>query len=487
MSEALIFEKSKRGRRASFLVKDAVEEARVKKLMPQKYLRKAKLSLPQVSEPDLVRHFTRLSEKNIGVDSHFYPLGSCTMKYNPKINESLSALPGFTGLHPYQDEDTIQGMLYVLHQTAKFLEEISGMSEASLQPSAGAHGELASLLMIKAYYEERNELRNEVLIPDSAHGTNPASSHLANFQVIAVKSNDVGEIDLEDLSHKMSSRVACLMITVPNTLGLFEREILKVSQIVHRHGGFLYLDGANLNAFLGITRPADFGVDIMHFNFHKTFSTPHGGGGPGSGPVAAISKLSPYLPLPMGGKNKDGYYLDYDRPKSIGRVRSFYGNIGVILKAYCYTRILGREGLREVSENAVLNANYMKEKLKKYYQLPFDRTCMHEFVLSAKDRKGKGVRTLDIAKRLLDFGFHPPTIYFPLIVEEALMIEPTETESKETLDSFISAMIQIAREIEDEPSLVREAPHKMPVGRLDEVKAAREPKFTFSNKETNAA
>jgi len=484
MSEALIFEKSKRGRRASFLTKHRVEERRVRKLIPEKYLRRRALSLPQLSEPDLVRHFTRLSQENMGVDSHFYPLGSCTMKYNPKINESLAALPGFSGLHPYQDQDTIQGMLHLLYQTAELLQEISGMSKVALQPSAGAHGELTSLLMMKSFYEEKNEVRDKVLVPDSAHGTNPASSHLANFQVIVVKSNNVGEIDLRDLSHKMSPRVACLMITVPNTLGLFEREILKVSEIVHRYGGFLYLDGANLNAFLGITRPADFGVDIMHFNLHKTFSAPHGGGGPGSGPVGASDELSPYLPLPLVGKNEDGYYLDYNRPKSIGRMRSFYGNIAVILKAYCYIRTLGREGLREVSESAVLNANYLKEKLKKYYQLPFDRTCMHEFVLSAKDKKEKGVRALDIAKRLLDLGFHPPTIYFPLIVEEALMIEPTETESKETLDSFISAMIQIAREIEDEPSLVREAPHKMPVGRLDEVRAARELKLTFSNKET---
>ena len=481
MSDNLIFEKSRRGRRAFLPTGCAVDKRRLRKLLSEVHLRKTKLSLPELSEPDVVRHFTRLSQENMGVDSHFYPLGSCTMKYNPKVNESLAHLPGFAGLHPYQSQDTVQGVLHLLHQMAGLLEEISGMSKVSLQPSAGAHGELTSLMMMKAFYEERNEVRDEVLVPDSAHGTNPASSRLAGLRVVAVDSNETGEMDLKDLSRKMNHRVISVMMTVPNTLGLFERGIIEVSEIVHSQGGFLYLDGANLNALLGITKPADFGVDIMHFNLHKTFAAPHGGGGPGSGPVGAKDELAPYLPTPLVERNENGYYLDSNRGRSIGRVRSFYGNIEVILKAYCYLRILGREGLREVSENAILNANYLKAKLKSYYHVPFDKTCMHEFVLSAKDKKANRVGALDIAKRLLDFGIHPPTVYFPLIVEEALMIEPTETESKETLDSFISAMIQISQEIENEPSLVREAPHKMRGARLDEVKAAREPRLNFSD------
>jgi len=359
------------------------------------------------------------------------------------------------------------------------LEEISGMDKVSLQPAAGAHGELTSMLMIRAFFEDKKEKREKILIPDSAHGTNPASSSLAGFRVVKINSNQEGEVDLKHLYQQMDEKVACIMLTVPNTLGLFERKILDIAEIVHSKGGFVYLDGANLNALMGITRPGDFGVDIMHFNLHKTFSTPHGGGGPGSGPVGAKEKLAPYLPSPTIEKKENGYYFNSERPKSIGKVRSFYGNVGVVIKAYCYLRILGKEGLRQVSEDAILSANYIRKKLEKFFPSTYKGVCMHECVLSGKGKKEKGVRTLDVAKRLLDFDLHPPTIYFPLIVEEALMIEPTETESKETLDMFIGALLQIAKEIEENPSLVKEAPHKTPVARVDEVRANRFPRVRW--------
>ncbi len=484
MREPLIFEKSRRGRRGCSLPEYDVDEENLEKLIPKKYLRQSGLGLPQVSEPDVVRHFVRLSQQNMGVDTNFYPLGSCTMKYNPKVNEGIANLPGFTRVHPYQPQVGVQGTLRVLYEMEKLLCEISGMDSVSLQPAAGAHGELTSLMMIKAYYEDKKEHRDTVLVPDSAHGTNPSSSHLCGFRVIEVKSNKDGEIDLNDLMGKMSKRVAALMLTLPNTLGLFERNILEVSKIIHDKGGFLYLDGANLNALLGIVKPSDLGIDIMHFNLHKTFSTPHGGGGPGSGPVGVKGRLAVYLPVPTIKKDKKGYYLNYGRAKSIGKVRSFYGNIEVIIKAYCYLRSLGKEGLKKISHNAVLNANYLMKRLKKYFYLPYNQPCMHEFVLSAVDGKMKDVRALDIAKRLLDFGFHPPTIYFPLIVKEALMIEPTETESKETLDAFVSSMIQIRKEIKEDPSVIRQAPHNLSIGRLDEVKAAKELKLRWEEKES---
>ncbi len=484
MREPLIFEKSRKGRRGCSLPACDVDKENLEKLIPKKYLRQGTLGLPHVSEPDVVRHFTRLSQQNMGVDTNFYPLGSCTMKYNPKINEDIANLPGFTRIHPYQPEASVQGTLQIIYEMEKLLCEISGMDRVSLQLAAGAHGELTSLMMIKAYYEDKKEQRDTVLVPDSAHGTNPASSHLCGFRVIEVKSNQDGEIDLDDLKSKMSKKVAALMLTIPNTLGLFERNILETARIVHAKKGFLYLDGANLNALLGIVKPSDLEIDIMHFNLHKTFSTPHGGGGPGSGPVGVKKKLAAYLPVPTVEKDKKGYYLDYDRARSIGKVRSFYGNIEVIIKAYCYLRFLGREGLKKVSHNAVLNANYLMKRLKKYFYLPYDQPCMHEFVLSAEDQKMKDVRALDIAKRLLDFGFHPPTIYFPLIVKEALMIEPTETESKETLDEFVSSMIQIKKEIEEDPSLLKEAPHNLSIGRLDEVKAAKELKLRWEEKKS---
>ncbi len=486
MKEPLIFEKSREGRRGYSLPDCDVGRKSVEKLIPGNYLRQGSLGLPQVSEPDVVRHFIRLSQQNMGIDTNFYPLGSCTMKYNPRVNEDIAQLPGFNRIHPYQPEISVQGLLHLLYQMEKLLCKISGMDKVSLQPAAGAHGELISLMMIKAYYQNRKEKRDTILIPDSAHGTNAASSSFCGFRVLEIKSNKDGVTDLDDLREKMSKRVAALMLTIPNTLGLFEKDILQIARIVHSKKGFLYLDGANLNALLGIVKPSDLGVDIMHFNLHKTFSTPHGGGGPGSGPVGAKGKLAAYLPVPTTEKNGKGYFLDYNRAMSIGKVRSFYGNIGVIIKAYSYLRSLGREGLREVSHNAILNANYLMERLKNYLSTPYDQPCMHEFVLSGRDARTNGVRTLDIAKRLLDFGFHPPTIYFPLIVKEALMIEPTETESKETLDAFASAMIEIIKESEENPSILKEAPHNLNIGRLDEIKAARELKLRWQKNRSGA-
>lgn len=482
MREPLIFEESKKGRRGYSLPECDVDKKDLGKLIPKKYRRGSSLGLPQVSEIVIVRHFTRLSQKNIGIDTNFYPLGSCTMKYNPKVNEDIAHLPNFTRVHPYQPEVSVQGTLQILYELERFLCEISGMNKVSLQPAAGAHGELTAMMMIKAYYQERDEKRDKVLIPDSAHGTNPASSHLCGFQVVEVKSGRNGQVNLADLTEKMSDKVAALMLTIPNTLGLFEENILKIAQIVHTKGSILYLDGANLNAILGIVKPSDFGVDIMHFNLHKTFSTPHGGGGPGSGPVGTGEKLALYLPLPIVEKGRNGYYFNYNRSKSIGKVSSFYGNVGVIVKAYCYLRSLGKDGLKKVSQNAVLNSNYLMEKLKRYFYLPYDRLCMHEFVLSGENKIINDVKTVDIAKRILDFGFHPPTIYFPLIVKGALMIEPTETESKETLDAFILAMAQIKKEMKENPSLLKEAPHNLPTARLDEVKAAKQLKLRWKEK-----
>jgi len=480
MSEPLIFEKSRPGRCAVSLPEVELKREKIEKFIPSEHLRKKELGLPQVTELELVRHFIRISQKNMCIDTNFYPLGSCTMKYNPKINETLANLPNFCELHPYQPSSIIQGILQILYDTCRMLEEISGMDKVSLQPAAGAHGELASMLMVRKYFEDRNEKKDKVLIPDSAHGTNPASSSLAGFKAVKIKSNHEGEVDLEHLHEMMDKKVACIMLTVPNTLGFFERNILDIERIVHSKGGLVYLDGANLNALMGITKPGDFGVDIMHFNLHKTFSAPHGGGGPGSGPVGVKKFLEPYLPVPLIEKKENGYCLDYQRPKSIGKVMSFYGNLRVVLKAYCYLRILGKEGLRKVSEDAIISANYIRKKLQDHYPSPYKGVCMHECVLSAESKKEKtGIRALNIAKRLLDFNIHPPTMYFPLIVKEALMIEPTETESKETLDTFINALLQISKEAESNPSLVRKAPHKAPIRRVNEVEANRFPKVKW--------
>lgn len=449
-------------------------------MIPEKYIRKSDPELPEVSEVDVVRHFTNLSQLNYGVDNGFYPLGSCTMKYNPKINEDIAGLEGFSSIHPYQLRETSQGCLQVLYEMDRLLSEITGMERFSLQPAAGAHGELTGLMIMKAYHMSRGDkARTKIIIPDSAHGTNPASAALAGFDVVEVKSDEKGGVDIGALKMVVGDDTAGLMLTNPNTLGLFDENIKLIAEIVHKAGGLLYYDGANANAILGICRPGDMGFDVVHLNLHKTFSTPHGGGGPGSGPVGVKKELVPFLPVPLAEHDGKQYWLDYDRPQSIGRVRSFYGNFGVVLRAYVYIRTMGAEGLRKVAENAVLNANYLMALLKGHFSLPYDRVCMHEFVLSYEGHKETGVRTLDIAKRLLDFGYHPPTVYFPLIVHEAMMLEPTETESIETLEAFAETLLGIAKEAESDPDKVKNAPYATPVSRLDEVKAARSPVLSF--------
>ncbi len=476
----LIYEKSRPGRRACSLPVCDVPEIPVEQLIDRSLLRED-VDLPEVAEIDLVRHYTGLSRRNFGVDIGFYPLGSCTMKYNPKINEEVARLPGFTALHPYAPEIFAQGNLELMYELRKYLSEIFGMADFTLQPAAGAHGELTGVMIIKKYFEKKGQKRSKVLIPDTAHGTNPASVALCGFQVVTVHSNAEGGVDLEGLRGLMTEDVAGLMLTNPNTLGLFERNIEEVSNIVHGKGGLLYCDGANANAFLGITRPGDLGFDIIHLNLHKTFSTPHGCGGPGAGPLGVSRDLVPYLPVPRVIQKGRRYAWDGNYPDSIGRVRSFFGNFNVMVKAYTYIRSLGPEGLKRASENAVLNANYIKERLRSYYQLPYDRICMHECVFSGERQvKESGVHTTDIAKRLLDYGFHPPTIYFPLIVREAIMIEPNETESRETLDAFCDAMIAIAKEARENPELLKSAPHTTPVKRLDDVLAARKPDVCWS-------
>jgi glycine dehydrogenase subunit 2 len=473
--KALIFEMSQPGRVAYSLPESDVPEIPLEEVIPAELLRETPAELPEVSELDLIRHYTELSRRNYGVDNGFYPLGSCTMKYNPKVNEDMARLPGFAKIHPYQPEETVQGALQLLYELKRDLAEITGMDQVTLQPAAGAQGEWTGLMMIRAYHESRGESqRNKVIVPDSAHGTNPASATVAGFETITVKSNEKGHVDVEALKQVVGEDTAALMLTNPNTLGLFEEQIREIADIVHEAGGLLYYDGANANAILGIARPGDMGFDVVHLNLHKTFTTPHGGGGPGAGPVGVKKALIPFLPTPIVEKGENGYYLK-DLPQSIGRVKGFYGNFGILVRAYTYIRTMGPDGLRQVSENAVLNANYVMRRLEPYYDLPYPQHCKHEFVLSGKRQKKLGVRTLDIAKRLLDFDFHPPTIYFPLIVDECLMIEPTETESKETLDRFIEAMIQIAQEAEKHPEMVQEAPHNTIVKRLDEVTAARKP------------
>jgi glycine dehydrogenase subunit 2 len=478
--EPQLKEISRPGRKAYSLPELDVPEDRVEDIIPRRFLSDEMPILPELSEIDVIRHFTNLSRKSFGIDSGFYPLGSCTMKYNPKVNEDISILPGFTDLNPLQAEATTQGMLELLYNFENYLCAIFGYDHATLQPAAGAHGELTSLLMIKAYLKDRGQgKRDKVIVPDSSHGTNPASVSMVGWHAVQVSSNAKGGVDIDELKKVAGSDTAALMLTNPNTLGLFDENILEIADIVHNAGGQIYYDGANANATLIKVKPADLGFDIAHFNLHKTFSTPHGGGGPGSGPVCAKKHLEPFLPAPRIIKKNNAYHLDEEGyPKSIGKVHSFHGNINVIVKAYAYILSLGVAGLKEVSENAVLNANYVLSRLKPYYHLPYDKTCQHEFVISADRQKEKyGVRALDIAKRLIDYGFHPPTIYFPLIVHEALMIEPTETESKETLDKFCDAMISIAKECEKDPELVKGAPYSTPVSRLDETKAAREPRL----------
>lgn len=472
----LIFELSKSGRIGFSLPEIDIPQVNINELIPEGYLRENEAQLPEVAELDLMRHYTALSKRNHGVDSGFYPLGSCTMKYNPKMNENVARFAGFAHIHPLQEESSVQGALELMYNLQQQLVEITGMDEVTLQPSAGAHGEWTGLMIIRAFHEKRGDHnRTKVIIPDSAHGTNPASATVAGLETVTVKSAANGLVDIEDLKRVVGDDTAALMLTNPNTLGLFEENILEIAEIVHIAGGKLYYDGANLNAVLSKARPGDMGFDVVHLNLHKTFTGPHGGGGPGSGPVGVKAELMPFLPKPVIGKKGDHFVLDYDRPMSIGRVKAFYGNFGINVRAYTYIRSMGPDGLKAVSENAVLNANYMMRRLQKYYDLPYDKHCKHEFVLSGKRQKKLGVRTLDIAKRLLDFGFHPPTIYFPLNVEECIMIEPTETESRETLDAFIDTMIQIANEAIDNPEIVQKAPYNTVIGRLDEATAARKP------------
>jgi glycine dehydrogenase subunit 2 len=467
----LIYEKSQAGRRGASLPRYDLPAADV----PQELRRSEPPRLPELPEFELVRHFTALSTRNFGIDTGFYPLGSCTMKYNPRVNERVVALPGFRDLHPLQEEDASQGALELMWRLGDALKEITGLDAVSLQPAAGSQGELTGLMLMRAYFADRGEERDTVITADTAHGTNPASVTMAGYKLQKVETDARGNLDLDDLRSKVNERTAGLMLTNPSTLGLFDENIEEVAAIFHEAGALLYYDGANLNAVCGISRPGDMGFDIVHINLHKTFSQPHGGGGPGGGPIAVRESLEPFLPVPAVVRREDAYGLDYDRPKSIGKVRAFTGPFGVFVRSYAYIRSYG-PALREMSEAAVLNANYLLARLKEAYDLPFDRLCMHEFVLSARRlKRDHGVTALDVAKRLIDYGFHPPTIYFPLIVPEALMIEPTETETKETLDDFAAAMLAIAAEAAESPELLKDAPTNAPVRRLDEVKAARNP------------
>ncbi len=481
MPEKLIFEMSVPNRQAYTLPGIEVEQKPITDLIPQLLLRDKSPELPEVSENEVMRHFIALSRMNFHVDKGFYPLGSCTMKYNPKVNEAAVRNEGFAGIHPLQDEEDLQSALELNYTLGESLCEILGMDSISLQPAAGAHGELTGLMLIRAYHESLGNPRKKILLPDSAHGTNPASAIIAGYHSVQIRSNENGLIDIDELKANIDEDTAALMLTNPNTLGLFESQIEEIVALLDKFGALLYMDGANLNALLGIVRPGDFGCDVLHINLHKTFSTPHGGGGPGSGPVAVSKRLSEFLPVPMIRKEKDGFHFDSDLPKSIGKISSFYGNFGVIVRAFTYIKMLGSSGLLKVSRNALLNANYLLEKLKPYFDLPYDNRPLHEFVLSGDRQKKNGVKTLDIAKRLLDFGFHAPTIYFPLIVHEALMIEPTDTESKETLDLFAETMIQIAKEAATNPELLKNAPITTPVSRMDEAWAARNLKVKWTD------
>jgi glycine dehydrogenase subunit 2 len=468
----LVFEKSRSGRRAARI-------PRPKNLpspeIPAELRRSRPPRLPELPENEIVRHYTELTTRNFGIDTGFYPLGSCTMKYNPRVNERVAALPGFRDLHPLQDEEAAQGALELMHELQEMLTEITGLDAVSLQPAAGSQGELTGLMLMSAYFDERgeSERRRKIVVADTAHGTNPASVTMAGYELVKVDTDLRGNIDLDDLRAKVDDETAGLMLTNPSTLGLFDEHIEEVARIFHDIGGLLYYDGANLNAVCGISRPGDMGFDIVHINLHKTFSQPHGGGGPGGGPIAVRRQLEPYLPVPAVVRDGKRFRLDYNRPRSIGKVRAFTGPFGVFVRSYAFMLAWGRER-KAMSEDAVLNANYLLARLKDAYELPYDRLCMHEFVLSARRlKKEHGITALDVAKRLMDYGFHPPTIYFPLVVPEALMIEPTETETKETLDAFADAMVAIAREAAAQPELLKEAPHNRPVKRLDEVKAAK--------------
>ncbi len=473
----LIFEKSKKGTDGINLTKENINFDFIDK----KYLSEINDSiLPEVTELEVMRHYKELSDKNFCIEKGFYPLGSCTMKYNPKVNEMLAGLEGFTDLHPLQDDEDSQGALKLMYNLQEALKTVTGMDAITLQPAAGAHGELTGMMIVKKYFETIGQNRKNVIIPDSAHGTNPASAAMCGFNIVEIKSNSKGQVDLEALKSVLDDNTAAIMLTNPNTLGIFEENILEISRLVHNAGGLLYYDGANMNAIMGYTNPKLMGFDIVHINLHKTFSTPHGGGGPGAGPVAVVEKLKDFLPSPVIKYNGTSYFRDYDIKHSIGKVKAFYGNFSVLIKAYAYILAMGKE-LKDVSANAVLNANYMMNKLKQYYLLPYDTKCMHEFVLSGEWQKEDGVNTLAIAKRLMDSNFHPPTVYFPLIVHEAIMIEPTESETKERLDEFINVMIEIAKEVKSNPEEVLNHPKSTPVRKVDETLAARKPDLAYKS------
>ena len=475
VDEPLIFEKGSPGRTAVSMPEDDTNNYNLSDTLSPGMIRDSIEGFPEVSQVELVRHFTRLSSWNYSVDTGFYPLGSCTMKYNPRVNEDVSRLKGFSFAHPLQPETLAQGSMGIMYELERFLAEITGMDGVTLQPAAGAHGELTGMMIMSAYFTDKKEKRTKVLIPDTAHGTNPASVSMCGFNAVPLKSNKAGVIDIDSVALLMGEDVAAIMITNPNTLGIFEKNIREISKIVHDKGGLVYGDGANLNALMGVARFGDMGIDLVHVNLHKTFSTPHGGGGPGSGPLAVKGELCRYLPVPVIEKKRGGFAFNYDLPKSVGKIRSFYGNFLICIRAYAYILALGAQGLEKASRVAVVNANYIKAGLKKHYYLPFDTPCLHECVFTDKKQQEQGISTLDIAKRLIDYGFHPPTIYFPLVVNGALMIEPTETESKETLDSFIDAMISIAEEAGRDPDRLKKAPLKSKVTRVDEIKAARKP------------
>lgn len=473
-NEPLIFDMGSPGRRAWSLPKRDIPEVEIEALLPPDEIRGPIEDFPELSELDVVRHYTRLSQWNFSIDTNFYPLGSCTMKYNPKINETLARLPGFTRHHPLTPETFSQGSLQLMFELQEYLKEISGMDHVTLQPAAGAQGELTGMLMIHAFHATRGKPRRTVLLPDSAHGTNPASSALCGYTAIQIPSNKDGLIDLDHLSRLMDEDTAAIMLTNPNTLGMFEKHILEISDIVHKKGGLVYCDGANMNAIMGIAKMGEMGIDVVHFNLHKTFSTPHGGGGPGAGPVGVRAELEPFLPVPVIGKKGQKFSLNFDRPQSIGKVKAFYGNFGILVRAYAYIRTLGPEGIKKAAQAAVLNSNYIKSRLKDTYHLPYPGPSLHECIFNDKNQLPH-VTTMDIAKTLIDYGFHPPTVYFPLIVKSALMIEPTETESKDTLDPFIQAMKEIAERVQDDPKGVHESPRYPIVSRPDEAQAARHP------------
>ena len=483
MSDQLIFERSVTGRRGYHLPPSEAPARAPADAIPRDQLRAKPPPLPEVAEFDVVRHYTRLSQLNFSVDTHFYPLGSCTMKYNPKLNERVAALPGFAWLHPLQPAAQVQGMLELLYELEQLLCAITGMFAFTLQPAAGAAGELTGLKIVAAYHRRKRRARSTILIPDSAHGTNPASAALSGFTVVQLASGRDGLIDVQELRSKLTNDVAALMLTNPNTLGLFERDIKAIAALLHERDALVYMDGANMNALLGIARPGDMGVDLLQLNLHKTFSTPHGGGGPGAGPVGVTKTLEPFLPVPRVRKRGRRFMWDERSRATIGRVHSFYGNVGVLVRAFTYIRTLGREGLERASRVAIINANYLRAKLEGTFPVPYDGHCMHEFVATAKALKAHGLNAWDVAKRLLDYGFYAPTVFFPLIVDEALMIEPTETESKETLDQFAHALLAVAREATTNPELVRRSPQRLAVDRLDEVRAAREPDLCWKSAE----